>query len=162
MGGFTRRGDFRARIAGILAEEVSPRRMAVTVALGVMIGILPIAGGTTLLCALLASLLRLNQAGIQAANYLAFPLQIILLVPFYHAGALLFPGGAHRTAGAIASSLRSVGPVRIGDLGLATVKALAAWLLIAPPAAALLYALLVPLFVRFMPPAPRRSGEASQ
>ena len=132
----------------ILAQGTSPRKLALTIALGVVIGILPIVWGATLLCALLACLFRLNQTVIQATNYLACPLQIALFIPFYRMGAIIFPWGASASVESIVLQLKThlVGefPLMLG----ATLKALAAWLIIAAPATILLYFLLLPIVTR--------------
>jgi hypothetical protein len=111
---------------------------------------LPLAWGTTLLCAFLAYLLRLNQAGIQAANYLAFPLQITLLVPFYRMGARMFPGGATASAKGQVQQLGSDWVKQAALILVATLKALVAWLLVAGPAAALLYFFLLSITARML------------
>ncbi|MGC9158793.1 MAG: DUF2062 domain-containing protein, partial [Terracidiphilus sp.] len=70
------------KMAACLREGISPRRLALTLALGFAIGCIPVVGVTTALCALLALTLRLNFPAIQAANWAAMPLQILLIVPF--------------------------------------------------------------------------------
>jgi hypothetical protein len=61
-------------------------KTAWTVALGFAIGIFPLIGVTTIVCVLLAGVLRLKQASIQLGNYAALPLQIILLIPCLRLG----------------------------------------------------------------------------
>ena len=77
-------------IAQWLQQGMSPRRLALTLALGFAIGCIPMVGVPTVLCAALAILLKLNQPAIQAANYLAMPLQLLLIVPFMRLGKWLF------------------------------------------------------------------------
>ena len=45
---------------------------------------------TTLLCLAVAPVFGLNQPAMQLANYLAYPLQLVLLIPFFRLGARLF------------------------------------------------------------------------
>ena len=71
---------------------MAPRQLAFTLALGFAIGCIPLLGVTTGICALLALILRLNMPAIQAANWLAMPLQMVLLVPFLRLGQWLFRG----------------------------------------------------------------------
>jgi len=142
------RGKFRALLKNLLTQGSSPRKLALTIALGVTVGMLPVVWGSTLLCALLAYLLRLNQAGIQAANYLAYPLQIALFVPFYRMGAKIIPWGPSASLEATIRHLKTGWVGEIPILLSATLKALAAWLLIALPAALLLYLLLLPILTR--------------
>jgi uncharacterized protein (DUF2062 family) len=75
-----------------LSQGLSPRRLAITLALGFAIGCIPLLGVTTAICTLLALLLRLNMPVIQAANWVAMPLQVVLLIPFLKLGQWLFPG----------------------------------------------------------------------
>lgn len=79
-----------APILAQLRQGTTPRQIAFTLAAGSVIGIFPVLGTTTVLCALLGLVLRLNQPIIQLVNYLVYPLQIALLFPFYRAGEWLF------------------------------------------------------------------------
>jgi len=69
-----------------LGQGTSPRRLAVTLAIGFAVGCIPVIGIPTVLCAGLALALRLNLPAIQAANYAAMPLQLALIVPFVRLG----------------------------------------------------------------------------
>lgn len=83
----------RRVIAPILAQlrqGITPEQIALTIALGGVIGIFPILGATTFLCAVVGVWLRLNQPIIQLVNYLVYPVQLLLLLPFYRAGESLF------------------------------------------------------------------------
>ena len=84
---------FRASVKNALLRGISPRKLALTLAIGFVVGFLPVLWGATLLCAGLAFLFRLNQAIIQSANFLAYPVQIAMFVPFYRMGARIFPWG---------------------------------------------------------------------
>ncbi|WP_187148820.1 DUF2062 domain-containing protein [Candidatus Korobacter versatilis] len=64
----------------------STSRTAWTVALGFAIGLFPLLGVTTIVCAILARMLRLKQTAIQFGNYAALPFQIALLVPLLRLG----------------------------------------------------------------------------
>lgn len=72
-----------------LRQGTSPHEIALTVALGAVLGLFPIWGATTALCAIAALWLRLNQPLIQAVNYLLAPLHLLLLLPFYKGGEIL-------------------------------------------------------------------------
>ncbi len=77
-------------IAALLSEGITPHKIALTVALGVMLGVTPVLGTTTILCAIAALALRINLPLIQVVNYLVYPLQLLLLIPFIQAGQWLF------------------------------------------------------------------------
>ena len=74
----------------LLGQGASPKRLAASFALGTVIGLFPVVGVTTAACAAAALLFRLNLPVIQLANYLVYPLQLALLIPFAHLGAALF------------------------------------------------------------------------
>jgi hypothetical protein len=61
-------------------------KTAGTFALGFVIGMFPLIGITTIVCLLLALVLRLKQTVIQLGNYAALPLQIVLLIPYLRLG----------------------------------------------------------------------------
>jgi uncharacterized protein (DUF2062 family) len=69
-----------------MREGMSPSRLAVTLALGFSIGCLPITGVPTVLCLTLAFLLHLNLPVIQTANYIAWPVQLIVALPMVRLG----------------------------------------------------------------------------
>jgi uncharacterized protein (DUF2062 family) len=76
-------------IAKALQQGMTPRMLAITIALGAVISVFPVYGLTTLLCFLLAVAFRLNIVVIQAVNYLLTPLQLLLLIPFMQGGIWL-------------------------------------------------------------------------
>ena len=77
-------------IIALLKQGVTPEKIALSLALGIVLGIFPVLGSTTLLCAVAALLFKLNLPAIQIVNYMVYPLQLALLIPFYKAGEWLF------------------------------------------------------------------------
>lgn len=129
--------SLRRKAAFWLRQGVTPRRLALSLALGCAVGCIPVLGIPTLLCAALALALGLNLPAIQAANYLVMPLQLLLIVPFVRLGGWLFSFGSHTAP--TAASLFNPGPLRLAmQLGSLAVQATFAWLLIAGPAVVLL------------------------
>lgn len=127
--------SFRRNAAVCLRQGMSPLRLALTIALGFAVGCIPVVGIPTVLCAALAVALRLNLPAIQAANYAAMPLQLMLIVPFIRLGGWLF-GHHHAAGGAPLLHLRLVDAgARLGGLA---GQALLAWLLVAVPAVVLI------------------------
>jgi uncharacterized protein (DUF2062 family) len=144
----TRRLNFeriRQRMAQWLRQGICPRRLALTLALGFAVGCIPVVGIPTVLCAGLALALRLNLPAIQAANYAAMPLQLLLIVPFVRLGGKLFPAGPAVTPAALAHLSALTVLSRLSGLA---GHALAAWLLIATPAVLLMTALLTAMLRR--------------
>jgi uncharacterized protein (DUF2062 family) len=133
-----------------LKQGITPERIALTLALGGVLGIFPILGATTLLCGAVGVWLRLNQPLIQLVNYLVYPVQIVLLIPFYRAGERLF--GAEPVPIVNVPDLIA----RFGadpwqflvDYGLVGLYGIAVWCLVALPLAVLAYAVLKPVLGR--------------
>ncbi|MGH7442807.1 MAG: DUF2062 domain-containing protein [bacterium] len=75
-----------------LRQGVSPGCLGLACALALWVGIIPSLGVTTALCAVLAFSLGLNQAAMQAVNFMVYPLQLLLLFPFFRLGAWAFRG----------------------------------------------------------------------
>jgi uncharacterized protein (DUF2062 family) len=139
--------SIKRRASAWLLQGISPQRLALTLALGFAIGCVPVVGVTTVLCALLALILRLNFPVIQAANWAAMPLQLVLIVPFVHLGKRLFPFCSGRAVHS--GALLHTAPLDLlSRLGALTGQALLAWLLIAIPAVALMTATLTVLLRR--------------
>jgi uncharacterized protein (DUF2062 family) len=142
-----------------LTQGVSPSRLALALALGAVLGVLPVLGVTTLLSAVVAAALRLNQPAIQVANYAAYPLQLLLFLPFFHAGAALFGvAPVSFTLAQLQAELSAdLGGTMLRYLG-ANLRAVAAWALVAPLAGAAVHLTLRALLTRLPLPAPLPRG----
>jgi len=128
-----------APVLGQLRQGITPEKIALTAALGAVLAVFPILGSTTLLCGLAAWWLRLNQPIIQLVNYLCYPLQFLLLLPFYRAGEWF---GAPHVALSIPDLLArfEAGPMQfVADFSLVALGGIAAWAVAAPLAIAGLY-----------------------
>lgn len=77
-------------IRKFLLAGITPEKLALCMTLGIFLGIFPLIGTTTLLCALAALALRLNLPAIQAVNYAVYPLQMLLIFPYLLLGSRLF------------------------------------------------------------------------
>lgn len=136
-----------------LKQGITPEKVALTLALGAVLGIFPILGATTFLCAVAGVWLRLNQPLIQLVNYLAYPLQLLLLIPFYRAGERLF-GAEPVPIVDVPGLLARFGadPWQfILDYGLVGLYGIVVWALVAPVLAALAYVLLRPTLASLAP-----------
>jgi uncharacterized protein (DUF2062 family) len=146
--GFLQRKLVRPIIA-LLKQGVTPEKIALSVALGAALGVFPVFGCTTALCAIVALALRLNLPAIQFVNYLMGPVQIVLLIPFFRLGEKLFraphlPLSVPRIYGMIHASMS--GAIRL--LWTTTWHAILAWSLVAPVFVAAVYVVLTPLLRR--------------
>jgi len=133
-------------IVDLLRQGLTPEKLAFTIALGIALGVTPVLGSTMLLCSLAAIALRLNLAAIQLVNWLVYPFQLALLIPFYRIGGWVF-----RTSPSELSVVHILALIRTdvfhaaATLWTVTIHALAAWLLLGSIATRLLYLLLVPV-----------------
>lgn len=128
--------------ATVLRSGLTPQQLALTLCLGTALGVMPLLWGTTLLCALLAAKLKLNQAAMQAVNYCCYPLQLALILPFCRLGALLFPWGPAVSAKALAGALHGELGASASLLAWATARGVGAWLVTTLPLALLVYPVL--------------------
>lgn len=144
---------FKARvvdpIVSLLRMGLTPKKVAWSVALGVVVGVFPALGWTSMVGLLLGLLFRLNQPALQAANYAVYPLQFLLLIPFYQLGAGLFsaPLPAQDARDVVAIIDRGL-PFAIQVLWTTTWHAIVVWCALAPLATLTIYVVLVPMFSR--------------
>jgi uncharacterized protein (DUF2062 family) len=123
-----------------LTQGLSPDAIALTIAIGLAIAVIPVVGTTTILCTTAAIVLRLNQPLIQAINYLSFPLQLAFIVPYLRLGRALFGGpGVGMSAQELAVFVSSRPMEAVEALWRVTLQALGAWLLTAPFIAAVVF-----------------------
>jgi uncharacterized protein (DUF2062 family) len=137
-------------ILNLLRQGITPEKIALSIAFGIALGVFPVIGATTLLCALAAIAFRLNLPAIQLVNYFVYPLQIALLLPFIRFGEFLFrvrdpvPFSITQILHMISASI----PNAVSTLWTATMHAIVAWLLVGPPVVLLLYGALAPMLRR--------------
>jgi uncharacterized protein (DUF2062 family) len=74
----------------LLRGGATPRRLAWSLALGIVIGINPSVGVTTLLVITLAWAFGLNQTASQIGTHAVAPLHLLLFIPFIDLGVHLF------------------------------------------------------------------------
>ena len=137
-------------ILNLLRQGITPEKVALSIAFGIALGVFPVIGATTLLCALAAVVLRLNLPAIQLVNYFVYPLQIALLLPFIRFGEVIF-----RVRDPLPFSITQILQMISTDVGNAistlwtsTIHAIVAWCLVGPPAVLLLYVILAPVLRR--------------
>ena len=147
-----------APIIAQLTQGVTPHELALTIGLGLLCGLLPFLGFTTLLCFLAALLLRLNQPVIHLVNQLLWPVQLVMIPVYIKAGAWLFRAEAQPFDPQEAVRLFWSAPgefwARFGLMGL---HALTAWIVSAPVIIAAGYYLSRPFLRRW---ASRRGSRA--
>jgi uncharacterized protein (DUF2062 family) len=133
----------------LLRQGVSPERLALCVAIGVVVGNIPILGVSTLLCTAIALVFRLNLPAIQLVQAAMAPTQILLIIPFVRLGEWILraPPQPLSIPAGLALISQGVGHAVV-VLWDAIVHAGFAWILVAPFAVLMLYKLLTPVFER--------------
>jgi uncharacterized protein (DUF2062 family) len=77
-------------ILALLRMGATPRTLAWSIAVGLLVGINPVIGTTTVVCLAVTFPFRLNLVAAQIANHAMFPLELALVIPFIRLGALIF------------------------------------------------------------------------
>jgi uncharacterized protein (DUF2062 family) len=138
-------------VLDLLRQGVTPEKIALSLTLGVALGVFPVLGSTTALCALAAVILRLNLPAIQIVNYFVYPLQIALLIPFFRLGERLFraphlPLSVSQIYAMIHANMWSA----IRSLWTTTWHAIVVWCVVSPMFAGLAYGILAPALRRVL------------
>jgi len=137
----------------LLKAGLSPASLALTVGLGVALGVAPTFGLTTILCTIVALRLRLNLAAMQLVCHLMSPVQLLLLLPLLRYGAALLGHGdevATLTLKQIETMLRHEPSQLLSLIWRAELGAVLLWAIGAVPLVAGLYFVLKPVFARIL------------
>jgi uncharacterized protein (DUF2062 family) len=139
---------FIKTVKKLLTEGVTPEKLGLTVMLGFLFGIIPIIGINSIILAFIALKWRLNMVIIQIINYAVYPIQLMLLVPFYKAGQWIF-----QTKGALNVSFSDFIELfstnffhAASEFSIMILKGITVWILIAIPLGYLIYSIFVYLF----------------
>jgi len=149
-----RRGFWRRRLidplVAFLRQGFTPGQLACAMAFGLVCGLFPFIGATTLLTAAAGFAFGLNQPVMQAVNYLLSPVQVIMIPVFVQGGAWLF--GADVRAFTVMGMIRVFQKEPLADFlqqfGQAGIYAFVAWLAAAPLLFGAAYLALRPLLAR--------------
>jgi uncharacterized protein (DUF2062 family) len=133
----------------LMRQGMSPNRLAICVAIGVVVGNVPILGVSTLLCTALALGFRLNLPAIQVVQAFMAPTQLLLIIPFVRLGEWMLQVPPQPLSIKWGLALIAQGATRaVVVLWDAILHAGLAWLVVAPFAVLLFYRLLTPVFAR--------------
>jgi hypothetical protein len=137
-------------IAALIKQGISPEKISLGMACGIVLGVFPVLGSTTILCGLAAIILRLNLPAVQLVNYMVYPLQLVLLIPFFHLGNLLFqvdplPLSAQEFITLLQSDLWGT----IRAFWNTTLRAMVAWLMVSLPTFLILHFIFIRLIKTF-------------
>lgn len=136
-------------LVALLRQGISPRRLALCVAVAVVVGNIPILGVSTILCACIALIFRLNLPVIQLVQAAMAPTQILLIIPFVRLGEWIARAPPQVISIKAGLALMSQGVWQaVVVLRDAIFHAGVAWALMAPFCIFLLQRLLIPVFER--------------
>ena len=136
-------------LLALLRQGLSPKDLALCVALGIGVGLFPVLGVSTPALTILALTLRLNLAAIQLVSYAISPLQLALIIPFMRLGETILGSTPQPMTISAAMELLTQGVLyAIVTLWDAIVHATLGWLLIVPILISASYKILVPIFTR--------------
>ena len=135
-------------VIGQLSAGGSPDRLGWTIAAGMVLGIFPIMGSTTLLCLAAGWLLGMNQPVLQVFRAVVYPLHLALILVFIRMGERLH--GADLIAFSIpqlVGRFKDDPLLFAADFGLAAWHGITAWLLVAPLLGILIKLAVTPLLL---------------
>ncbi|MGB0123393.1 MAG: DUF2062 domain-containing protein [Silvibacterium sp.] len=141
----------------LLRQGITPQKVALSLACGVVCGLFPVPGATTLLCAAVALLFRLNLPAVQLVNYFIYPAQLALILPFIRAGEFILR--TDRTKLSLPQMIALFGKNHVQALHVLwrlALHGIVAWLVFAPVAFVILYRIFLPMTVQLAKTLPRR------
>ncbi|HEX2790493.1 MAG TPA: DUF2062 domain-containing protein [Steroidobacteraceae bacterium] len=128
-----------------LRQGVTADKIALTLAIGLILGLFPIFGTTSALCVLAALWLKLNQPMIQLINWFAAPLQLPGIYLFVRIGERLTRSAPVQfSIPGLVQQFRASPLQFLRLFGMTGLRGILAWLLIAPAIAAVVYVALLP------------------
>lgn len=138
---------FFNKFKGFLRQGTSPKSLAISTTIGLMLGIFPVLGVTTLAMTAISVRFRLNLPLMLAVSYLIYPFQLLLIIPFIRFGEWISgstPLGL--TLDSLQRAFQENFFAALQDLGWANLLAVAGWTALALPASLMMYFTLVPAF----------------
>lgn len=132
-----------------LTGGTSPTRIAWTISLGIVLGVFPVMGTTTLICLFFGWVLNLNQPVLHVFRVFVYPLHLALILVFIRLGERLYGVPLISLSVPQLAGKFKTDPVQfLSDFGLVAWHGVSAWLLIAPFAVILIKWALMPLLRR--------------
>jgi uncharacterized protein (DUF2062 family) len=132
-------------VMALLRQGLTPEGLALSLAFGIAAGLFPVIGATTILGLLFGTVLRLNLPALQLANWLAYPLQLALILPLVRLGEWL--AGAPPVTFSVAQILAGVSADPLGTLeryGMTGLHGILGWIAVVPIVVLVLYRVLLP------------------
>jgi uncharacterized protein (DUF2062 family) len=147
----TRESFFRRKlinpIMDLLKAGITPEKLAITIALAAVIGVIPAIGVATILGTLLASRFKLNAPVMLLISYFMNPVQVLIAFPLIKLGIYLFGGAKlHYNFDQMLALVKKDWLTALDKLWVANLLGIAAWALLAVPAVIGIYYATLPLF----------------
>ena len=136
-------------LLALLRQGMSAQRLALCVAIAIVVGNIPILGVSTIICTFIALIFRLNFPVMQLVQGSMAPIQLLLVIPFVRLGEWILRAPPQVVSIKAALALMSQGLWQaVVVLRDAMLHAGLAWALTAPFCIYLLHRLLTPVFER--------------
>jgi uncharacterized protein (DUF2062 family) len=126
-----------------IQKGLTKKKLVISITLGLLGGIFPVLGTTTVLCIGLALIFRGNHAIVQLVNWLVYPLQILFLIPFLKFGSDIFGGPEFNLSiNQVISAFQTGFFKGLEMIGMAHFYGVIAWLIVSIPIGLILLLLL--------------------
>ncbi len=142
----------KSKTVALFKQGLSPKELTQSILVSALISIIPIVGVTTVLLTILSVKRKLNLPIMIAISYLAWPLQILMIIPFINIGEFIFsiPQSNHSAQEIIASFQESFFGT-LSQLSFELLCGFGGWLLTAVPFFTLVYLVSNFLISKFSP-----------
>jgi uncharacterized protein (DUF2062 family) len=136
-------------VVTLLLQGITPTKIALSLALGIGLGIFPVLGTTMVLCTLAALVWRLNLIAIQTVHFAMTPVQLLLIIPFVRLGEYIVHAEHGPLSMRAGLDLFSAGAGHaLLVLRDAILHAVIGWIVLGPLVILVLYCALAPLLER--------------
>ena len=138
------------KIKNLLKEGLTPKQLALSIVISVLVSVFPIFGISTIVLTAIAVPLKLNLPITIAISYVAEPLKLVLILPFINLGGFIF-GAEHSllTYESIKASYNESFWNTVKDLSYELICGFVGWALLAIPVGIMLFFILKTIFTFF-------------
>jgi uncharacterized protein (DUF2062 family) len=142
----------KSKISALFKQGLTPRELLKSILVASLFSIIPIVGVTTVLLTILSVKRKLNLPIMIAISYLAWPLQILMIIPFINIGEFIFSiPQSHHSAQEIIASFQNSFFGTLSHLSFELLCGFGGWLLTAVPFFTLIYLVSNFLISKFSP-----------
>jgi len=142
----------KSKTVALFKQGLSPKELTQSILVSALISIIPILGVSTFLLTVLSLKRKLNLPIMIAISYLAWPLQILIIIPFINIGEFIFSiPQSHHSAQEIIASFQESFFGTLSQLSFELLCGFGGWLLTAVPFFTLIYLVSNFLISKFSP-----------